>query len=163
MLFIWSSSLLTAFFFFLTSFFLSASAGNFFHSTFCLTNSVFQETGLICCFFLPNMKVFIPSVRFSQPILFGSFSNLFGLFFWGGSALLIPHNFGFQFQFFKTFNALLSNHPALSFPHWVQKSVFHGCVSFAALHVGPSILSFWIPIYVLIYDVSLSDLLHSVQ
>ena len=43
------------------------------------------------------------------------------------------------------FSAVLSNHPALSFSHCVQKSVLYVCVSFAALHVGWSVLSFEIP------------------
>ena len=40
-----------------------------------------------------------------------------------------------------SFKAILSNHPTLSFSHCVQKSVLHVCVSFAALHVGLSVLS----------------------
>ena len=40
------------------------------------------------------------------------------------------------------FSAILSNHPTISFSHWVQKSVLYVCVSFAALHVGLSIPSF---------------------
>ena len=34
------------------------------------------------------------------------------------------------------FNAILSNHPTLTFSHRVQKSVLYNCVSFAALYKG---------------------------
>ena len=40
---------------------------------------------------------------------------------------------------------ILSNHPTLTFSHWVQKSVLYICISFAALHVGSLIPSFYIP------------------
>ena len=61
------------------------------------------------------------------------------------------------------FNAILSYHPTLAFFHIVQKSVLYICVSFAALHIGSSLLS-KLHIYALRYyiGVSLSDLLHSV-
>ena len=40
------------------------------------------------------------------------------------------------------FNAILSNHPCLTFSHIVQKSVLYICVSFAALHMGSLVHSF---------------------
>jgi len=35
-----------------------------------------------------------------------------------------------------------AGNPTLSFPHCVQKSVLHACISFAALQVGSSVLFF---------------------
>ena len=43
---------------------------------------------------------------------------------------------------YTCFNAILSNHPTLTFSHKVQKSVLHICVSFAALYIGLSLPSF---------------------
>ena len=43
------------------------------------------------------------------------------------------------------FSAIMSNHPTLSFSHWVQKSVLYNCVSSAVLHAGLSVLFFYIP------------------
>ena len=43
------------------------------------------------------------------------------------------------------FNAILSNHPTLSFLHCIQESVLNVCVSFAALHIESSELSLQIP------------------
>ena len=43
------------------------------------------------------------------------------------------------------FNAILSNHPTLAVSHRVQKSVLYICVSFAVLHIGSLLLSFYIP------------------
>ena len=40
------------------------------------------------------------------------------------------------------FSAILSYYPTLAFSHIVQKSVLYICVSFAVLHMGPSLLSF---------------------
>ena len=40
------------------------------------------------------------------------------------------------------FNAILSNHPTLTFSHEVQKSVLDLCVSFAVLHIGSLLPSF---------------------
>ena len=41
---------------------------------------------------------------------------------------------------YTCFNAILSNHPTLTFSHRVQKSVCYICVSFAALHIGLPLL-----------------------
>ena len=41
--------------------------------------------------------------------------------------------------------AVPSDHPTLSFSHWVLKSVLYVHVSFAALHLGSSVPSFEIP------------------
>ena len=43
------------------------------------------------------------------------------------------------------FNTVLSNHHAISFSHWVQKSVLYACVSFVAQYAGQSVSSFLIP------------------
>ena len=43
------------------------------------------------------------------------------------------------------FNATLSNHPTLAFSHRVQKTVLYISVSFAVLHIGSSLPSFYIP------------------
>ena len=48
----------------------------------------------------------------------------------------------FHIWYYTCFNAILSNHPTLTFSHRVQKSVLYIRVSFAALHVGSSVLSF---------------------
>ena len=42
------------------------------------------------------------------------------------------------------FQCYFSSHPTLAFSHTVRKSVYI-CVSFAALHIMSSLLSFWIP------------------
>ena len=43
---------------------------------------------------------------------------------------------------YTCFNAILSNHPTLTLPHRVQKSVLYICVSFAVLHIRSSLPSF---------------------
>ena len=63
--------------------------------------------------------------RLSQSTGFGYPSSYFKL---PWSSIL--HMVKYMFQCF------LSNHPTLSFSHWVQKAVLYMCVSFAALHVG---------------------------
>ena len=62
------------------------------------------------------------------------------------------------------FNAILSNHPTLTFSHRVQKSVLYIYVSFPVSHIGHHYYLSKSHIYVLIYciGVFLSDLLHSV-
>ena len=39
---------------------------------------------------------------------------------------------------------ILSNHPTLDFSHRVQKSILYICVSFAVLHIGSLLPSFWL-------------------
>jgi len=51
----------------------------------------------------------------------------------------------FYIQRYTCFNAILSNHLTLAFSHRVQKPVLYIHVSFAALHIGWSLPSFWIP------------------
>ena len=54
---------------------------------------------------------------------------------------------GYLFHIWKytCFNAILSNHPTLTFSYRVQKSVLYVCVSFAVLHIGSLLPSFKIP------------------
>ena len=40
------------------------------------------------------------------------------------------------------FNAILSNHPTLTFSHGIQKSILYLCVSFTVSHIGSSLSSF---------------------
>ena len=71
----------------------------------------------------------------------------------------------FSIRKWKCFNAPLSIHPTLSFPHCAHKSVLYVCVSIAALQIGSSVPpSFQFYIYALMQNIcsSLSDLLHSV-
>ena len=46
---------------------------------------------------------------------------------------------------YTCFNAILSNHPTLAFAHRLQKSILYICFSFAALYIGSSLPSFYIP------------------
>jgi len=64
----------------------------------------------------------------------------------GCPASFITHSLVIYFTYGNVlcFNAILSNHPTLSFS-WVQKSILYICVSFAALHVALLVPSFWIP------------------
>ena len=43
---------------------------------------------------------------------------------------------------YTCFNAILSEHPTLTFSHRVQKSVLYICASFSVLHIGLSFPSF---------------------
>ena len=43
---------------------------------------------------------------------------------------------------YTCFNAVLSDHPTLTFSHRVQKSVLYICVSFSVLHIGLPLPSF---------------------
>ena len=69
----------------------------------------------------------------------------------------------FLIWYYTCFNAILPNHPTLSFSHRVQKSVLYVCVSFALLHIGLSLPLSKSHIYALVYciGVILSGLLHS--
>ena len=46
---------------------------------------------------------------------------------------------------YTCFNAILSNHPTLTFSHRVQKTVLYICVSIAVSHTGSLLPSFYIP------------------
>ena len=48
----------------------------------------------------------------------------------------------FHIWYLTCFNIILPNHPTLSLPHRVQKTVLHICVSFAVSHTGLSLPSF---------------------
>ena len=48
----------------------------------------------------------------------------------------------FHIWYYTCFNAILLNHPTLSLPHRVQKTVLYICVSFAVSHAGLLLLSF---------------------
>ena len=51
----------------------------------------------------------------------------------------------FLMWYYTCFNAILQNHPTLTLSHRVQKTVLYICVSFAVLHTGLSLPSFYIP------------------
>ena len=73
------------------------------------------------------------------------------------SALLHGSNLHWSSSFAYGFNAILSNHPTLAFSLIIQKSVLYICVSFAVLHLGSSLPSFYVPfIYALIYCIGVS-------
>ena len=59
--------------------------------------------------------------------------------------LQTPTGYLFYRWYCVRFNAILSNHPTLSFLHCIQESVLNVCVSFAALHIESSELSLQIP------------------
>ena len=48
----------------------------------------------------------------------------------------------FHIWWYTCFNAILSNHPTLTFSHKIQQSVLYICVSFAVLHMGSLLPSF---------------------
>ena len=48
----------------------------------------------------------------------------------------------FHIWYYTCFNAILPNHPTLSFSHRIQKTVLYICVSFAVSHTGLSLPSF---------------------
>jgi len=48
----------------------------------------------------------------------------------------------FHIWYYTCFNAILPNHPTLSFSHRVQQTVLYICVSFAVSHTGLSLPSF---------------------
>ena len=70
----------------------------------------------------------------------------------------------FHIWYYICFNAILPNHPPLSFSHRVQKTVLYICVSFAVLHTGLSYHLSKFHIYALVYCISvfLSGLLHCI-
>ena len=48
----------------------------------------------------------------------------------------------FHIRYYTCFNAILPNHPTLTFSHRVQKTVLYICVSFAVSHTGLLLPSF---------------------
>ena len=60
------------------------------------------------------------------------------------------------------FNAVLSNHPTLSFTHWAHMSVLYDCVSISTLQTGSPISFFCIPYMCKYICSSISDLVDSV-
>ena len=58
------------------------------------------------------------------------------------SALFYALNLDWSSISHTCLNAILSNHPTLTFSHRVQKSILYICVSFAISHIGSSLPSF---------------------